>query len=94
MRSPSAPQSWGKILSTSPYLIGAGNAQLVEDRQEDLSTAEHHQGVGDGKDAEDGPIAIDLSRGTQHRDGRHEAGCEGQCNREGTHAAARRQEVL
>lgn len=92
MRSPR--KSWGEILSTPPYLIGAGNAQLVEDGQEDLGTAQHHQGVGDGKDAEDGTIAIDLSRGAQHRDGGHEAGGEGQCNREGAHAAACHEEIL
>lgn len=91
---PQLPEGHRKSPSFPPYLVGAGNAQLVEDGQEDLCAAQHHQAIGDGEDAEDGTIAVDLSRGAQHGDSWHEAGSERERNREGTHATACHEEVL
>ena len=76
------------------YLVGAGNAQFVEHREEDLRAEDHHEEVGDGKDAEYGSKTVDLGRGAQDCDGRHEACGEGQRHGHGGHPAAAHQEVL
>ena len=76
------------------YLVGAGNAQFVEHGEEDLRAEDHHEEVGDGKDAEYGPKTVDLGRGAQDGDGRHEACGEGQSHGHGGHPAAAHQEVL
>jgi len=92
--APQLPDGCGKAPSAPPYLISAGDAQPVEDRQEYLSTAQHHQGVGDGEDAEDGTVAVDLGRGAQHSDSWHEAGGEWESHGDGSHASAPHEKVL
>lgn len=76
------------------YLVGAGDSQFVEHREEDLRADDHHEKVRDGKDAEYGPKTVDFGGGAQDGDCRHEAGSEGQRHGHGGHSAAAHQEVL
>lgn len=78
----------------APYLVGAGNSQFVEHREEDLRADDHHKEVGEGKDAKNGPKTVDLGGGAQDSDGWHEASGEGQRHGHCGHSAAAHQEVL
>lgn len=89
-----------KVLHTPPqptiilYLVGAGNSQFVEHREEDLRADDHHKEVSDGKDAVYGPKTVDLGGAAQDGDRRHEAGGEGQRHWHGGHSSAAHQELL
>lgn len=72
----------------APYLVGAGNSQFVEHREEDLRADDHYKEVGEGKDAKNGPKTVDLGGGAQDGDGRHEASGEGQRHGHSRHSAA------
>ena len=63
------------------YLEDAGDFQLVEDRDEDVSGDRHHEAVTKRDYHVLRSINVDLSRCPQKSDGRHEARKERQRHR-------------
>lgn len=83
---------WINVLPS--HLIGAGNAQSVEDREKNLRAHNHHQNVSEADEYEDGSILVHLYWCPKNRDRWHEAGCQRQghgycCHTPSTHQKVR-----
>lgn len=75
------------------YLVGAGDGQSVEERNENLGGGGGHDGVREPKEPELGPEAVGLRRRADDSDAWHEAGREGHGDGHGRHLPAPQQEL-
>lgn len=76
------------------YLVGAGQPQSVENRDENVRRDEQAQEVGAAKEPVLGPKRVDLWRCPQDRHGRLEGGQQGQRDWQAGHGAVGHQELL
>lgn len=80
-------------ISWSAHLVGAGDAQSVEDWDKDLGRDGWHDGIGEAEDPEGGAVAVGLCRRANDGDAGHEAGRERHGNRHGCHLPSAQQEL-
>lgn len=85
--------TWGRVTSDAD-LIGAGQPQPVEDRDEDMSRDEQAQEVGAAQEPVLSPKGVHLRGSPQDGHGRLEGGEQGQGHGQAAHGAVRHQELL
>lgn len=76
------------------HLVGAGQPQPVQHRNENMSRNEEAQDVGAADEPVLRPVGVDLRRDADDGHGGLEWGDEGQRDREGAHAPVGHQELL
>ena len=76
------------------YLVGAGEAQAVEDRQEEQGSEQRVEQLSQAHPEELEAIAVGLGWHPQHLDRRHEAGGQREAHRQGGQAPTPGEEVL
>ena len=76
------------------YLVGAGEAQPVEDGEEEQSCEQGVDALAQAHVEELIAVAHGLRGHPQHLHRRHEAGAQGQAHRDGRHLTAPREEVV